>query len=250
MSIALLASLGLIMSQQQEIQSLEAERVQMAAHQETVAVASASAAVAAMKPADGLTQMEPLQARSLQSQAPAGRDVQALPLVGSANLASNLGQAVSSSPVAARADDGGGSVDLVKREVADMVQATVLFAQPETEKLSMTSPMGTETEARGVLMIDPTGMQGVLMVSGMPADSYQIWLLNHHDRKLIDRIVVNENDGSGVKDLKLDQSVFGFHEVALLPDERHGPTVPTGEKFLSARIISGPPVPPSIWRGR
>ena len=114
----------------------------------------------------------------------------------------------------------------------------------------MTSPMGTETEARGVLMIDPTGMQGVLMVSGMPADSYQIWLLNHHDRKLIDRIVVNENDGSGVKDLKLDQSVFGFHEVALLPDERHGPTVPTGEKFLSARIISGPPVPPSIWRGR
>ena len=136
------------------------------------------------------------------------------------------------------------------QEMADMVEATVLSAQPETEKLPMTSPMGTEPEAQGVLMVDPSGRHAVLMVAGMPADSYQIWLVRGDKRMLVDRIVVNENDGSGIKELELDQSVFGFHEVALLPDERHGPTVLTGEKFLSARIISGPPVPPSIWRGR
>lgn len=114
----------------------------------------------------------------------------------------------------------------------------------------MTSPLGTEPTAHGLLMLHPSGKRGVLMVSGMPADTYQIWLVRNDQRMLIDRIVVNENDGSGVKDLELDQSVFGFNEVALLPDERHGPTVPTGEKFLSARIVAGPPAPPSIWRGR
>lgn len=250
MSIALVASLGLIMSQQQAIDSLEAERVQMVAHQETVAVTSASAAVAAMTPSDGPTQPEPPRAQTLQTQAPNGREVQVRQPVGSARLASNISQAEGSSQVAAQADNGAQSVDLVKQEMADMVEATVLSAQPETEKLSMTSPMGTETEARGLLMIDPTGTRGVLMVTGMPADSYQIWLVRNDERILIDRIVVNENDGSGVKELQLDESVFGFHEVALLPDERHGPTSPTGEKFLSARIIGGPPVPPSIWRGR
>ena len=37
----------------------------------------------------------------------------------------------------------------MKKEVSDMVEATVLSAQPETEKLPMTSPMGTEPTARG-----------------------------------------------------------------------------------------------------
>ena len=250
MSLALVASLGLIMSQQQEIHNLEAEREQMAAHHETVAVASASAAVAAMTPADEPTKLDSPQARLLQPEEPAGRDVRARSQMGSANLTSNISQAAGSTQVAAQADDGAESVDLVKQEMADMVEATVLSAQPETEKLPMTSPMGTEPTAQGLLMLHPSGKQGVLMVSGMPADTYQIWLVRDDERMLIDRIVVNEHDGSGVKELELDQSVFGFHEVALLPDERHGPTVPTGEKFLSARIIAGPPVPPSIWRGR
>lgn len=114
----------------------------------------------------------------------------------------------------------------------------------------MKSPMGTEPEAKGVLMIDPSGRQGVLMVSGMPADSYQIWLVRDDKRMLVDRIVVNEDDGSGVKQFELDESVFGFQEVALMPDERHGPSNPTGEKFLTARIITGPPIPPPLYRGR
>ena len=250
MSLALVASLGLILSQQQEIHSLEAERAQMVAHQETVAVASASAAVAAMTPADEPTQLDAPQAQLLQSPQLAGRDVQVRSALGSANLTSNVSQAAGSTQVAAQADDETESVDLVKQEVADMVEATVLSAQPETEKLSMTSPMGTEPTAQGLLMLHPSGKQGVLMVSGMPADTYQIWLMRNDERMLIGRIVVNEHDGSGVKELELDESAFGFHEVALMPDERHGPTVPTGEKFLSARIIGGPPVPPSIWRGR
>ena len=250
MSIALVASLGLIMSQQQAIDSLEAERDKMAAHRETVAVASARAAVAAMTPADERTQPDSSQVHSAPPAAPAGRSVQERKPVSSPNLTSNISRVEGSSQVPAEADDGAESVDLVKKEVSDMVEATVLSARPETEKLSMTSPMGTEPTAQGLLMLHPSGKKGVLMVSGMPADTYQIWLVRNDERMLIDRIVVNEHDGSGVKELELDQSVFGFHEVALLPDERHGPTVPTGEKFLSARIIGGPPVPPSIWRGR
>ena len=250
MSIALVASLGLVMSQQQEIHSLEAERQEMAVHQETVALASASAAVAAMAPAAAPSDREDTQATVRQSPAvPAG----AVPIErasGSPNLAPNDSRVVDASHVEAPAEAGTESVDLVKKEMSDMVEATVLSAQPETEKLPMTSPMGKEPAARGLLMLHPSGKQGVLMVSGMPADSYQIWLVRNDERILIDRIVVNENDGSGVKELQLDQSAFGFQEVALLPDERHGPTVPTGEKFLSARIIGGPPVPPAIWRGR
>ena len=135
-------------------------------------------------------------------------------------------------------------VDLVRREMADVVEATVLSAQSETKKLAMFSPMGTEPEAKGVLMVDPGGHQGVLMVSGMPADSYQIWLARADKRMLVGRIVVNaDDDGNGVQRLELDESVFDFQQVALLPDERNGPTVPSGEKFLTARIIGGPPLP-------
>ena len=250
LSLLLAASVGFMISQQQEIDSLTAAQEEMATRHETVALASASAAVAALKPADGLTQPEPAEVRSLQPATATEHEVKMSRTVASANLAPNISRAAGSSQVSAQADDGSESVDLVKKEMADMVQATVLSAQPETEKLPMTSPLGTEPTAHGLLMLHPSGKRGVLMVSGMPADTYQIWLVRNDQRMLIDRIVVNEDDGSGVKDLELDESVFGFNEVALLPDERHGPTVPTGEKFLSARIISGPPVPPSIWRGR
>ena len=143
---------------------------------------------------------------------------------------------------------GAGEVNLVKQEMADVVEATVLSAQPETEKLAMTSPLGTEPEAKGVLIVDPTGLRAVLMVSGMPADSYQIWLVRGNKQTLVDRIIVNDDDGAGVKHLQLRDSVFDFREVALLPDERHGPTSPTGAKFLSARIINGPPLPPRLPR--
>ena len=139
-------------------------------------------------------------------------------------------------------------VNLVKQEMADVVEATVISVQPETEKLPMTSPLGTEPEAKGVLMVDPSGRRAVLMVSGMPADSYQIWLVRGNKQTLVDRIIVNDDDGAGVKHLELRDSVYDFQEVALLPDERYGPTNPTGAKFLSARIINGPPLPPRIPR--
>ena len=128
------------------------------------------------------------------------------------------------------------TVDLVKQEMAEMVEASVLSAQPETEKMPMSSPMGTEPEAKGVLMVEPNGRRGILMVSGMPADSYQIWLVRDGRQVLVDRIVVNDDDGAGVKELEMDESIFHFHQVALTPDERHGPTNPTGEQFLTALI--------------
>ena len=249
LSLLLAASVGFMISQQQEIDSLTAAQEEMATRHETVALASASAAVAALSPAEA-PPPEAAQAIAESSPAATAGEVQVDKPVGSANLARNINQVEGSSRVKAQVEDGTESVDQVKKEVADMVQATVLSAQPETEKLPMTSPLGTEPTAHGLLMLHPSGKRGVLMVSGMPADTYQIWLVRDDQRMLIDRIVVNEDDGSGVKDLELDESVFGFHEVALVPDERHGPTAPTGEMFLSTRIIGGPPVPPSIWRGR
>ena len=241
LSLLLAASVGFMISQHREINNLSAG-------QQSAVVASATGGPAVaeqIQPPITAERATEAEEREISGQAVVvRRGDDAL------NRSPNGGVTAQSGRAVAAPDEESESVDLVKQEMADMVEATVLSAQPETEKLPMTSPMGTETEARGLLMIDPTGMQGVLMVTGMPADSYQIWLLRHDDRRLIDRIVVNENDGSGVKDLELDQSVFGFHEVALLPDERHGPTVPTGETFLSARIIGGPSVPPSIWRGR
>ena len=249
LSFLLVASIGVMLSQQQEIDTLTAAQEEMAAQHETVALASASAAVAAMTPAHQPARSEETPAMIQQPSTVDG----GVPLARAAsapNLSHNTSRMAGVAEAAAPTEGAPESVDLVKQEVADMVEATVLSAQPETEKLSMTSPMGTEPTAQGLLMLHPSGKQGVLMVSGMPADTYQIWLVRNDERMLIDRIVVNEHDGSGVKELELDQSVFGFHEVALLPDERHGPTVPTGEMFLSARIIGGPPAPPSIWRGR
>ncbi len=139
-------------------------------------------------------------------------------------------------------------VDLVKQEMADVVEATMMALQPDAEKLPMTSPMGTEPASKGVLIVDPTGQQAVLMVSGMPADSYQVWLVRADKQMLVGRIVVNDDDGNGVQSLEMVESVFEFKEVALLPDERHGPTTPNGEKFLTARILGGPPIPPKVNR--
>lgn len=131
---------------------------------------------------------------------------------------------------------GAETVARVKQEMAEMVEASVLSAQPETEKVPMSSPMGTEPEAKGVLMVEPSGKRGMLMVSGMPADSYQIWLVRDGRQVLVDRIVVNDDNGAGVKELELDESIFHFRQISLTPDERHGPTNPTGEQFLTALI--------------
>ncbi len=140
-------------------------------------------------------------------------------------------------------------VELVKQEMADVVEATIFAAQPETEKLPMTSPMGTEPEARGVLMVDPSGQHAVLMVSGMPTDTYRVMLFGiGGEGTLVGRIVVNEDDGNSVQSLETNKSVFDYREVALIPDERNGPTVPSGKKFLTARIIAGPPLPPDPVR--
>ena len=250
LSLLLVASVGVMLAQQQEFDSLAAEHEELAARHETVALASASAAVAAMSPADESARRE--EALTLIQQPPAVVDggVPLARAVNAQNMAQDISRMAGTADIAARAEDGAEFVELVKKEVADMVEATVLSAQPETEKLPMTSPMGTEPTARGLLVLHPSGKRGVVMVSGMPADSYQIWLVRGDERMMIDRIVVNENDGSGVKELEFGESVFGFQEVALMPDERHGPTVPTGEKFLTARIVGGPPVVPPVWRGR
>lgn len=135
-------------------------------------------------------------------------------------------------------------VDQMKEDMADVVEATVLSAQPETEKVPMKSPMGTQPEAKGVLMVEPNGKRGVLMVSGMPADTYQIWLMRGDHQVLVDRVVVNDNDGTGVQPIEVNESIFHYQQVALMPDERHGPTSPPGERLLTALIMAGPPMPP------
>ena len=251
LSLLLAASVGFMVSQQREIDNLSAANESMQQQMEF--------AMAALPPPAPAEVPAPVVVATEDDAKPAGVAAEldtgapvALRSAGRLNLTHGDGEPVAVSVASAEAAAAAETerVEHVKQEMSDMVEATVLSAQPETEKLPMTSPMGTEPEARGILMFDPSGRHGVLMVSGMPADSYQIWLMRGDKRTMVDRIVVNENDGSGVKQLELDESVFGFHEVALMPDERHGPTKPTGEKFLTARIISGPPVPASVWRGR
>lgn len=225
LSLLLAASAGFIVLQQREINRLAATP------------AAAVAGIAAER-ADGSTAPTgpmPASARSAATAASAPAAIVGDPLFTVPDQ-----DADARSLNAANAEQ----VDLVRREMADVVEATVLSAQSETKKLAMFSPMGTEPEAKGVLMVDPGGHQGVLMVSGMPVDSYQIWLARADKRMLVGRIVVNaDDDGNGVQRLELDESVFDFQQVALLPDERNGPTVPNGEKFLTARIIGGPPLP-------
>ena len=125
-------------------------------------------------------------------------------------------------------------VDKMKEEMADVVEATVLSAQPETEKVPMKSPMGTEPEAKGVLMVQPNGRKGVLMVSGMPADSYQIWLMRDGHQVLVDRVVVNDDDGTGVQPIEMDESIFPVRAGgaatgrAARADQSAGRAVPDG----------------------
>ena len=254
LSLLLAASIGFMVSQQREINQLTAAN-ETATQLHLAALAAASpqndpepaAQPARDAPvAAAAVVLEPTRPATLQQS-------QAIPVARAAsslNLTRDTGATVSAAVADEPEMPDAEAVDHVKQEMSDVVEATVLSAQPETEKLPMKSPMGTEPEAKGVLMIDPSGRQGVLMVSGMPADSYQIWLVRDDKRMLVDRIVVNEDDGSGVKQFELDESVFGFQEVALMPDERHGPSNPTGEKFLTARIITGPPIPPPLYRGR
>ena len=250
LALLLFASAGVIVSQQRAISQLSSANA--AAENRLAAMAAPPPSVAPAAPtpaspigADALSpSVAPLASHTVASppQTPAAPVARALNALGltSDDAVSDAAATVSKTAIPLDPEQ----VDLVRQEVADVVEATVLSEQPETEKLPMISPMGTEPEAKGVLMVDPTGRQGVLMVSGMPADSYQIWLARGDKQTLVGRIVVNEDDGSGVKQLELDESVFEFREVALMPDERHGPTSPTGEKFLTARIISGPPMPP------
>ena len=257
LSLLLAASIGFMVSQQREIGELTAANERT--NQLHLAALAAEAAERASEPAAQPVNDAPAVAPTvvptvvLEPTSPgAVRQSQDIPLARAAtslNLTRDAGTAQTASAKESEAPDVE-AVDHVKQEVSDVVEATVLSAQPETEKLPMKSPMGTEPEAKGVFMVDPSGRQGVLMVSGMPADSYQIWLVRDDKRMLVDRIVVNEDDGSGVKQFELDESVFGFQEVALMPDERHGPSNPTGAKFLTARIITGPPIPPPIYWGR
>lgn len=253
LSILLAASIGFMVLQQREINQLTAANeaaTQM--HLSAIAVASQLNDPDPVEPASGASANAPavVVAPTKPISASQSQVIPVAPAAGSLNLTRDMGAAVSMAATEESEIPDAEAVDQVKQEVADMAEAMVRLAQPETEKLPMNSPMGTEPEAQGVLMIDPSGRQGVLMVAGMPADSYQIWLVRDDKRMLVDRIVVNEDDGSGVKQFELDESVFGFQEVALMPDERHGPSNPTGEKFLTARIITGPPMPPPLHRGR
>ena len=226
LSLLLAVSAGFIVMQQREINRLATPAEVLIAIPEATAVGSTA-------PANPARASAGLDAAAPPAFAPAA-------VVDEQLIAAQNRDAAALLPNAANAEQ----VNLVRREMADVVEATVMSAQPETEKLAMFSPMGTEPEAKGVLMVDPGGRQGVLMVSGMPADSYQIWLARADKQMLVGRIVVNvDDDGNGVQRLELDESVFDFRQVALLPDERNGPTVPSGEKFLTARIIAGPPLP-------
>ena len=274
--LMLAASIAFISLQQREISRLAAANESITAAPVVLLPAPSAAATAGANarapvsesPAASTSADAPAvapQSAAAASNSPAPTATPDIPVAADAgNLLSRIGSSLNPSPdrndraIAGAADAeadaetlaaaGAGEVNLVKQEMADMVEATVLSAQPETEKLAMTSPLGTEPEAKGVLIVDPTGLRAVLMVSGMPADSYQIWLVRGNKQTLVDRIIVNDDDGAGVKHLQLRDSVFDFREVALLPDERHGPTSPTGAKFLSARIINGPPLPPRLPR--
>ncbi len=249
LSLLLALSIGVIAWQGQEINELTA-----AVESERELVANMSAALADRQVAAALDTGQAHRALdSAGSQEHAVQGTEGRILAASAQPSVQ----VSADHVGAHDNDGGvvskpddmtianaEEVDKMKEEMADVVEATVLSAQPETEKVPMKSPMGTEPEAKGVLMVQPNGRKGVLMVSGMPADSYQIWLMRDGHQVLVDRVVVNDDDGTGVQPIEMDESIFQFEQVALLPDERHGPTSPPGERFLTALILQGPPMPP------
>ncbi len=252
LSVLLVLSVGVIILQGEEINELtaavEAER-QMAAN-----MSAALAEQRIQKELDAGAAQNSLADTSAADAGDATGEGVALAAAPSASARMIFGangsvQAASrNAAAAADADDivikNAEKVDQMKEDMADVVEATVLSAQPETEKVPMKSPMGTEPEAKGVLMVEPNGKRGVLMVSGMPADTYQIWLMRGDHQVLVDRVVVNEDDGTGVQPIEVDESIFQYQQVALMPDERHGPTSQAGERLLTALIMPGPPVPP------
>ena len=252
LSLLLAVAVGVMALQQREIDQLTAETVRLEQAVASAGIAPADAATAATadriapEPAAGApvdaTTHPPAQAtHGLAAPGETATTTRDLSFAGAVATAPDVsaGPAGEGAP-AVEAE----TVDHMKAHMAEVVEATVLSAQPETEKVPMTSPMGTEPTAKGVLMVEPNGRRGVLMVSGMPADTYQIWLLRGGHQVLVDRVVVNDDDGAGVKQLELDESIFHYQQVALMPDERHGPMNPTGERFLSALILQGPPMPP------
>ena len=253
LSLLLAVSIGVITLQQREINQLTAAAATIEPSAVTVAAAPGSASAERIAVAASVAQ-NPADSESADVVGAAAPGRSELPLFVSSGASSENSRDLSFTAageglLAGRAETGAAVADAetvgrMREEMAEVVEATVLSAQPETEKVSMSSPMGTEPEARGVLMVEPSGRRGVLMVSGMPADTYQIWLVRGGHQVMVDRVVVNDDDGAGVKQLDLDESIFQFQQVALLPDERHGPTNPTGEQFLSALIVQGPPMPP------
>ena len=256
LSVLLAVSIGVITLQQREIDQLNAvAAARIDAEQTTVQAAPGSASAERIAVAASV-ERNPADAESAGAVGAAapGPGRSELPLFVSSAASSENAQDLSfraaDEAILAGQEQAGAmvadaeTVGRMREEMAEVVEATVLSAQPETEKVPMSSPMGTEPEARGVLMVEPSGRRGVLMVSGMPADTYQIWLVRGGHQVMVDRVVVNDDDGAGVKQLDLDESIFQFQQVALLPDERHGPTNPTGEQFLSALIVKAPPMPP------
>jgi hypothetical protein len=252
LSLMLALSIGMITLQHQEIDDLtaavESERQLVASMAELRSDQGVSTNFET-----GVAQRDPDSRMSAGDEVPAGAASVRTAAARSSAPVSDSGTGPDDRPgrvatAEAKSDDmivaNAEKVDQMKQDMAEVVEATVLSAQPETEKVPMSSPMGTEPEAKGVLMVEPNGRRGVLMVSGMPADSYQIWLVRGGHQVMVDRVVVNDDDGTGVQPIELDESIFQFEQVALLPDERHGPTSPTGEQFLSALILTGPPLPP------
>ena len=246
LSLLLAGAVGIIWEQQREMEQIAAAQ-QMTT--EEVIAASTSAATESLVEALHDVSEEQAAVSERSSSQPASADVGGLsagPSVSALALARTAagdrlsgGERVAG---AAGSEVNTEQVDLVKREMAEVVEATMLAMQPETEKLPMSSPMGTEPGANGLLIVQPDGQHAKLLVSGMPADSYQVWLVRADKQMLVGRIVVNDDGGYSLQSLDMDESIFEFREVALMPDQRNGPMKPNGEKFLTARIVPGPPL--------
>ena len=246
LSLLLAVSVGVMALQQREISELSATvETQRELVEDMSALATASQATQALAPEVTPDSVDSAAGENSVRAAYHSRLTAAAAPTAYAVVDDRAGQGVGGAP---QSDDmivtNAEEVDQMKQEMAEVIEATVLSAQPETEKVAMSSPMGTEPEAKGVLMVEPNGRRGVLMVSGMPAVTYQIWLVRGGHRVMVDRVVVNDDDGAGMKQLDMDESIFQFQQVALLPDQRHGPTSPPGERLLSALIMPGPPMPP------
>jgi hypothetical protein len=256
LSLLLAGAVGIIWEQQREMEQIAAAQ-QMTT--EEVIAASTSAATESLVEALHDVSEEQAAVSEQSSSQPASADVggpNAEPSVLALAVARTAAgdKLAGGARVAGAAGSADGSevnteqVEQVKQEMAEVVEATMLAMQPETEKLPMSSPMGTEPGANGLLIVQPDGQHAKLLVSGMPADSYQVWLVRADKQMLVGRIVVNDDGGYSLQSLEMDESIFEFREVALMPDQRNGPMKPNGEKFLTARIVPGPPLPNNMDR--